>query len=163
MAKKNVKQIQGFVSGAWCADDYEYPTHTFVTLNPEQIKAILKKMDQVKKDKSITAVSCNLGFCDYFRIAEQNLTKFAAITGLNPDDLSNVDTSKYLPVFTEIADVTALDLVEEYRTGGHVDTEIHESYVVWKAHEKYNGALMESPCIDRPVLEKWLKGVFNGN
>lgn len=160
MAKKNAKQLYGIVSGAWCSSDFDYPTHTFISLSAGQIKAILKKMDQVKKDKSITALTCNLGFCDYFRVKEENLTKLASILGLGSDALSNVDTSTFLPVFTEVADVTALGLVEELRTGGYVDTEIHDSYVVWKAQEKYGNALMESPCIDRSVLEKWLKGDF---
>lgn len=153
------KQIKGFISGAWCSSDFDGPTHSMVTLDTKRIKGILKHMGKVQGSKEITAIQCNLGYCDYFRI--NDLEKVASILGVSADALSNIDTSTFLPFFHEIGeDVIGEELVETFKTGGNVDTEIHDSYVVWKGQEKYVGSFMESPCIDRMVLKKWLKGDF---
>jgi hypothetical protein len=92
-------------------------------------------------------------------VDEPALGKVASLLGVRVDDLSNVDTDKYLPIFHTV-DVTTTDLVEAYSTGGCVDCEVSENHVVWKGEEKYNGANMESPCIERSVLKKWLGGNY---
>lgn len=155
MAKK--KQMTGFLSDAYCSDKNVYPTHSIVTLDHAGIKKILKHMDRVKRSKDIVSVTIGVGYCQFFMLQEHTLEKLSALLGVEADRLLNVSSDVQIPLFaqTEVSE----DLVEAFRTHD-VDTEVHETYVMWKAQEKYNDMLMESPCIDRSVLEKWLAGNY---
>lgn len=155
MAKK---KLVGILSGAWAQDEYDYPTHSVVTLDDKGIKKILGFMDMVTNSEDISSINCNVGYCDYFRVREEHLEKVASFLGVNTDDLSNVSTDKLIPLFNT-AEI-APDLIETYRTGGMVDCEVHGDWVVWKGEEKYSNSRMESPAIDRATLEKWLEGDF---
>lgn len=153
-----LKALKGFLSGAWAQDEYEYPTHSVVSLDNKGIKKILGFMDMVANSEDISSINCNVGYCDYFRLHKHHLEKVASILGIKTDDLSNVSTDKMIPLFnsTEIPE----DLIETYRTHGMVDCEVHGDWVVWKGEEKYSNSRMESPFINRATLEKWLKGDF---
>lgn len=158
-AKKTQNEaLKGFLSGAWSQDEYEYPTHSVVTLDNKGIKKILGFMDKVTNSKDISSVNCGVGYCDYFRVPIEHFEKVASILGVKTDDLSNVSTDKLIPLFnsTEIPE----DLIETYRTGGMGECEVHGDWVFWRGEEKYSNSRMESPCINRATLEKWLEGDF---
>lgn len=153
------KKLAGILSGAWAQNEYDYPTHSIITLDTKEIKKILSLMNMVgKSKKGIRSLNCAIGYCDYFRIPEHHMEKVASILGVKVDDLSNISTDKLIPLFnsTEIP----VDLIDTYLTDGMVECEIHREWVFWKGEEKYSQMRMESPCIDRATLEKWLNKDF---
>jgi hypothetical protein len=67
MAKKTIKGVLG---GAYCSNEYDYPTHSLVYLTNKDIKRILALMDKLKsKDlKDVRNLITGIGDCSWFRV-----------------------------------------------------------------------------------------------
>lgn len=159
--KKTTKIIYGFLGGAWCSDEAEYPTHSVVELKAHEIKKILKYMDKLGSPglKDVTSLSCGQGFCEWVRSSDH--PQFAKDLGLSIDTVANTDESSDVAVLTSPApDLADLAHVDRFNTRGMCEAVVTHTHVYWVGYEKYSGAKMESPVIERRTLEEWLAGKF---
>jgi hypothetical protein len=85
---------------------------------------------------------------------------------VSADDLSNIDSDSFVPLTTDcknfwsIKDDNDRYMIDRYSLSGMVHCVISRGAVYWKAYGMHSGSKMESPCIHRKTLEKWLKGDF---
>jgi hypothetical protein len=152
------KTIKGVLGGAYYSGEYKFPTHSLVSLTNRDIKRILELMDKLKgKDlKGVNSLTTEIGDCSWFRV--RNHDKIAKAIGISADVLSNIDSEMVIPLVENWK--YFWNMVDEYSSGGLVDCVILKNSVYWKAYEINSGNKMESPCIHRGTLEKWLTGDF---
>jgi hypothetical protein len=163
MAKKTIKGVLG---GAYCSGKDDYPTHSLVYLTNKDIKRILVLMDKLKTKfpKDVHSLRTEIGDCSWFDV--NNYDTVAEALGVSTDVLSNMDSDSFIPLTADWKDFWSMQddndhyLVDGYSSGGVVHCVISRGSVYWEGYETHSGSTMESPCLYRKTLEKWLKGNF---
>jgi hypothetical protein len=162
------KTIKGVLGGPYFSGQYEFPTHSLITLTNQEIECILKLMNKLEEGElqEVDSLVTNIGDCSWFKINNSNYDPVAKAIGIAPDILSNIDFGDILPLTEDWEDFFSLKddagnyMVDEYSSGGTTKCVISRYAVYWEACEKHSGSKMESPPINRQTLGKWLKGKF---